>query len=69
MDKKIKFVWNGSFVGHHYHFEIDGVPQNIGTDPFSSDEEVIKAASIFLKEKFNYILKEEDVKWEWGGQL
>jgi hypothetical protein len=65
----IKFIWNGSFVGHTHHLEIDGKVINLGLHPFENPDVVTKKAIEYLKENYNIDMKPEEVKYQWGGRL
>ncbi len=66
---EIKFYWNGSFVGHTYHMEIDGKDISLGLGFFAGEDEAIEKIIQILKDNYGLDYKKEDIIFEWGGCL
>lgn len=67
---ELKFYWNGSFVGHTYHMEVNGVDVELGLNPLSISEDDAKESIIkILKESYNIEYDKNDIVFEFGGKL
>ena len=66
--EKIKFMWNGSFVGTTYFILVNGKQYGLGD--FGEHIETYKQNAVkLLKEKFDIDYDINDIEFEWGGEL
>ena len=66
---KIKFYWNGSFLGSNYSMKIDDNEIHLGLGCVSEESEAKKQIIKILKSDYNLEYTNEDIKFEWGGRL